>query len=99
MVDYNELLTVGNITTIVNWIVNIILPFVASYGLDRNVLTSIILTVCWFAFTVFNSANPNTFEFLGNKFKECLHIPSEDEVLNDEYETVEVESDDDGEGC
>ena len=97
--EVNDLLSVGNITTIVVWIVNLILPYVASYGLDKDVLTSIIITLVWFGFTVFSSANPNTFDFLGNKIKEAKDVlesqSHEDVVMNDEYE-VEVIDD---EGC
>lgn len=94
--EINDLLTTGNITTIVVWIVNLILPYVASYGIDRDVLTSVIFTIIWFGFTVYSSANPNTFDFLGNKVKEAQAELGDDElVLNDEY----VESADDDESC
>lgn len=96
MENVNDLLTTGNITTIVVWIVNIILPYVASYGIDKDVLTSIVITLVWFGFTVFSSANPNTFDFLGNKLKEVKESVSPEEmVLNDEY-VVETTED---EGC
>ena len=94
--EANDLLTVGNITTIVVWIVNIILPYVASYGLDQDVLTSLIFTLLWFGFTVYSSANPNTFEFLGNQLKEkAFGGECKETVLNDEYVTDVV----DDEGC
>ena len=87
--EANDLLTTGNITTIVVWIVNLILPYVASYGVDRDVLTSIVFTLLWFGFTVYSSANPNTFDFLGNKIKEAKneYEDSTDDVLvlNEEY--------------
>ena len=96
MDNVNDLLTTGNITTIVVWIVNIILPYVASYGIDKDVLTSIVITLVWFGFTVFSSANPNTFDFLGNKIKEAKTILTDsDMVMNDDYVTA-VE---DEEGC
>ena len=96
MDNVNDLLTTGNITTIVVWIVNIILPYVASYGIDKDVLTSIVITLVWFGFTVFSSANPNTFDFLGNKIEEAKTILTDsDMVMNDDYETA-VE---DEEGC
>lgn len=92
MDNVNDLLTTGNITTIVVWIVNILLPYTVAYGIDKDVLTSIIITLVWFGFTVFSSANPNTFDFLGNKIKEAKEqletdsISSDDElVLNEEY--------------
>ena len=99
--EINDLLTVGNITTIVVWIVNIILPYVAVYGIDKDVLTSIIFTLLWFGFTVFSSANPNTFDFLGNKIREAkeqFEAGSNDNelVLNDEYI---AELPEDEEGC
>lgn len=103
MDNVNELLTVGNITTIVVWIVNLILPYVASYGLDKDVLTSLLFTLIWFGFTVFSSANPNTFGFLGNKIKEAKEKfeeqeeNSNDQVLNEEY-IAEIPVDDE-EGC
>lgn len=97
--DLDELLTVGNITTIVNWIVNLILPYVASYGIGKDVLASIIVTFLWFCFTVFNSANPNTLPFLGNKVTDVedvsYNLPVGDIVLNEEYEE-EVNNE---EGC
>lgn len=98
MDNINDLLTTGNITTIVVWIVNILLPYTVAYGIDKDVLTSIVITVIWFGFTVFSSANPNTFDFLGNKIKETKDVlestPHEDVVMNDEYETEITE-----EGC
>lgn len=97
--EINELLTVGNITTIVVWIVNLILPYAASYGLDKDVLTSLVITLIWFSFTVFSSANPNTFPFLGNKIKEAKDVlengSHEDVVMNDEYEAEIIDED----GC
>ena len=102
MDNVNDLLTTGNITTIVVWIVNILLPYTVAYGIDKDVLTSIIITLVWFGFTVFSSANPNTFDFLGNKIKEVKDNieekpTGEDMVLNEEY-TVEVPVEED-EGC
>ena len=94
--EANELLNIGNITTIVTWIVNLILPYVAVYGIDKDVATSIIFTLLWFAFVVYSSANPNTFKFLGNQLKDkALGIETEETVLNDEYETEPVSD----EGC
>ena len=96
--EINDLLTVGNITTIVVWIVNIILPYVACYGIDKDVLTSLVFTALWFGFTVYSSANPNTFGFLGNKIKEAKEIfnnADEELMLNDEY-TVEMPIDEEG---
>lgn len=102
IMEINDLLTTGNITTIVVWIVNILLPYTVAYGIDKDVLTSIIITLLWFGFTVFSSANPNTFDFLGNKIKEVKDNieekpTGEDMVLNEEY-TVEVPVEED-EGC
>lgn len=94
--ELNDLLTVGNITTIVVWIANILLPYTVAYGIDKDVLTSLIFTGLWFAFTVYSSANPNTFEFLGNQLKEkAFRIDNEETVLNDEYVSDVV----DDEGC
>ena len=97
--EANDLLTTGNITTIVVWIVNLILPYVASYGVDRDVLTSIVFTLLWFGFTVYSSANPNTFDFLGNKIKEAKneYEDSTDDVLvlNEEY-VADLSTDDEG---
>lgn len=102
--EANDLLTTGNITTIVVWIVNLILPYVASYGLDKDVLTSLIFTLLWFGFTVFSSANPNTFGFLGNQIKKCKvdfdnsdndTFDDDDLIMNDEY-TEEVNTTEEG---
>lgn len=94
--EIDELLTIGNITTIVVWIANILLPYTVAYGIDKDVLTSLLFTLIWFAFTVYSSANPNTFKFLGNQLKEkAFNIETEETVLNDEY-TVEVVDED---GC
>jgi len=99
--EADELLTVGNITTIISWVVNIILPYVACYGIDKDVLTSLIFTGLWFAFCIYNSANPNTFAFLGNALKKCSigkddDLSDEELVLNDEYVSSDV---DESEGC
>lgn len=102
--EANDLLTTGNITTIVVWIANILLPYTVAYGIDKDVLTSIIFTALWFGFTVFSSANPNTFDFLGNKIKESKvefdnsnkdSFDDDDLIMNDEY----VEESDTDEGC
>ena len=94
--EANDLLTIGNITTIVVWIANIILPYTVAYGIDKDVLTSLIFTLLWFCFTVYSSANPNTFGFLGNQLKEkAFDMENKETVLNDEYVTDVV----DDEGC
>lgn len=91
MENVNELLTVGNITTLVVWAGSFIAPYAASYGVDKDVVTSLLFALLWLGFTVYSSANPNTFEFLGNRIKEAKDnyekgkVGDEDLVLNDEY--------------
>lgn len=96
--EANELLTIGNVTTIVVWVGSLIAPYVASYGISKDVVVSLLFALLWLGFTVYSSANPNTFDFLGNKIKEAkevLESGSQDEVvMNDEYETEITE-----EGC
>lgn len=56
----------GNLTTIINWIVLIILPYVSVYGITDNQLTALITAVVGIVFAIINSKYPNTFAFLGN---------------------------------
>lgn len=94
--EANELLTIGNVTTIVVWVGSLIAPYVASYGISKDVVVSLLFALLWLGFTVYSSANPNTFEFLGNQLKEkAFHINNEETVLNDEYVSDIV----DDEGC
>ena len=96
--EANELLTVGNITTLVVWVGSFIAPYAASYGVDKDVVTSLLFALLWLGFTVYSSANPNTFDFLGNRIKEAKEIFDEEhkeKVLNDEYITDVAEE----EGC
>ena len=86
--EANELLTVGNITTLVVWVGSFIAPYAASYGVDKDVVTSLLFALLWLGFTVYSSANPNTFDFLGNRIREAKENFEEErkeKVLNDEY--------------
>lgn len=57
---------VGNITTIINWLALLILPYVASYGVTQDVLVAILSSIVGIIFAYINSSNLNTFKFLGN---------------------------------
>ena len=57
---------VGNITTIINWIVLIILPYVSAYGITQDVLFALISSIVGIIFAVINSTYLNDFSFLGN---------------------------------
>ena len=57
----------GNLTTIINWIALLILPYVAGYGVTQDLLVALISSVIGIVFAVINSYYPNTFKFLGNK--------------------------------
>lgn len=57
---------IGNITTIINWIALIILPYVTAYGVTQEVLVAILSSVVGLIFAFINSSNLNNFKFLGN---------------------------------
>lgn len=56
----------GNATTIINWLVLIILPYVSAYGITDSQLTALISAILGISFAIINSTYPNTFAFLGN---------------------------------
>ena len=56
----------GNFTTIINWLVLIILPYVSAYGITDSQLTALLSAILGISFAIINSAYPNTFAFLGN---------------------------------
>lgn len=90
---------IGNISTIANWISILLYPIVLKYGIDidQEILTTFIYTLIVIIIAVWSSYNPNSFDFLGNgnlvDMGTILGYPSEEVVLNDEYETEEVEED------
>lgn len=57
---------IGNITTIINWIALIILPYVTAYGVTQEVLVAILSSVVGLIFAYINSSHLNNFNFLGN---------------------------------
>ena len=57
---------IGNITTIINWIALIILPYVTAYGVTQEVLVAILSSVVGLIFAFVNSSYLNNFNFLGN---------------------------------
>lgn len=56
----------GNVTTIINWLVLIILPYVSVYGITDSQLTALLTAIIGITFAIINSKYPNTFVFLGN---------------------------------
>lgn len=92
---------IGNISTIANWISILLYPIVVKYGIDidQEILTTFIYTLIVIIIAVWSSYNPNSFDFLGNgnlvDMGTVLGYPKEETVLNDEYETEEVDED----GC
>lgn len=62
----NDTNYVGNITTIINWIALMILPYVSAYGMTQDVLVAILSAVVGIAFAILNSTYLNSFKFLGN---------------------------------
>lgn len=56
----------GNCTTIINWLVLIILPYVSAYGITDSQLTALLSAFLGIIFAIINSKYPNTFAFLGN---------------------------------
>lgn len=83
---------IGNSSTIANWISILLYPIIVKYGIeiDQEILTTFIYTLIVIAIAVFSSYNPNSFDFLGNgnlvDMGTVLGYPSEEVVLNDEYE-------------
>lgn len=90
---------IGNISTIANWVSILLYPIVLKYGIDidQEILTTFIYTLIVIIIAVWSSYNPNKFKFLGNgnlvDMGTILGYPSEEVVLNDEYESEEVEED------
>lgn len=74
----------------------------ASQGLDLPIdaatLSQLLSTIIFFIIAYIDAKYPNTFDWLGNSnlvdMGTVLGYPSEEVVLNDEYETEEVEEDD-----
>lgn len=93
----------GNISTIATWISILLYPIIVKYGIeiDQEILTTFIYTLIVIAIAVFSSYNPNSFDWLGNgnlvDMGTILGYPSQEVVLNEEYET-EVEGDQE-DGC
>lgn len=57
---------IGNITTIINWLALLILPYVTAYGLTQEVLVAILSSIVGLIFAYINSSHLNNFKFLGN---------------------------------
>ena len=60
---------IGNITTIINWIALIILPYVTSYGITQDMLVALLSAIVGIIFAIINSTYLNDFKFLGNSKK------------------------------
>lgn len=60
---------IGNITTIINWIALIILPYVTSYGITQDMLVALLSAIVGIIFAIVNSTYLNDFKFLGNSEK------------------------------
>ena len=56
----------GNVTTIINWLVLMILPYVSVYGITDSQLSALLTAIIGIVFAIINSKYPNTFAFLGN---------------------------------
>lgn len=87
----DELMNIGNISTIATWLSILLYPFIVRYGIniDQETMTTFIYTLIVIVIAVWSSYNPNTFGFLKNKPRcDC----GADEILNDEY-TLDPTSD------
>ena len=100
---------VGNISTIIKFISMTIAGYLigvaASKGLnlpiDAATLSQLISTILFFIIAYIDAKYPNSFDFLGNSnlvdMGTVLGYPSEEVVLNEEYETsTEEEETEDG---
>lgn len=83
-----------NVSTLATWIGIAILPFAIELGidLDQATITAIVATIIVLAIAIYSSLNPNKIDSLGNTDKNT--IDTNEQVLNDEYETIG----DDGDG-
>lgn len=100
---------IGNITTIIKTIcmmfAGYFLGYMISIGLNLPIsqeqLSEIFFTIILFIAAYFDAKYPNTFDFLGNgnlvDMGAILGYPSQEVVLNEEYET-EIEGDQE-DGC
>ena len=100
---------IGNISTIVKFVAMTLTGYIigvaASKGLnlpiDAATLSQLISTVIFFIIAYIDAKYPNTFDWLGNgnlvDMGTILGYPSEEVVLNEEYET-EIEGDHE-DGC
>lgn len=100
---------IGNISTIVKFVAMTLAGYIigaaASKGLnlpiDAATLSQLISTVIFFIIAYIDAKYPNTFDWLGNgnlvDMGTILGYPSEEVVLNEEYET-EIEGDPE-DGC
>ena len=98
---------IGNISTIVKFVAMTLAGYIigaaASKGLnlpiDAATLSQLISAVIFFIIAYIDAKYPNTFSFLGNQEEvdmgTILGYPTEETVLNDEYE-VEEDAED---GC
>ena len=100
---------VGNISTIIKFISMTIAGYLigvaASKGLnlpiDAATLSQLISTILFFIIAYIDAKYPNSFDFMGNSnlvdMGTVLGYPSEEVVLNEEYETsTEEEETEDG---
>ena len=94
----DEVMNVGNISTIAQWTSVILLPIIINYGveIDQETLTTFIYALIMICISIWSSYNPNTFAFLKNNKQECeCIIETEEDLVNEEYEEEVI----DDEGC
>lgn len=89
----DEIMTIGNISTIATWLSILLYPFIVQYGIDidRETITTFIYTLIVICIAVWSSYNPNTFKFLKNNL--ICGCETEEIILNEEY-TVDPNDDD-----
>ena len=76
----------GNVSTILTWIWVIVAPYLADY-FTQDQFVAIGLAVIGLIIAVWSAYNPNSFAFLGNK-KECVCVvETEEDLINEEYES------------
>ena len=83
---------VGNISTIVKFIVCILGPSAAAYGVSESLLTAILTIILGFLIALIDSKYPNTFAFLGNASVSSVaqtevELVHDQDVIDDEDES------------
>ena len=98
---------IGNISTIIKFISMSIAGYVIGYAtsigldlpIDAATLSQVIGTIIFFILAYIDAKHPNTFSFLGNDnmvdIGTILGYPSNEVILNEEYETTGEAGEDD----